>query len=107
VADVAAARDTVGTDAPEVVFAPAWFDHPLFVEAMVERVEEALGRVPGERRRAARLVFTARSVPAAMANGSPYAAQLEAVARVVAGRLCHPAWSVAYQSRSGARPHRQ
>ena len=101
-ADVAAARDTVGTDAPEVVFAAAWCDHPLFVEAMVERVEEALGGVPSERRRAARLVFTAHSVPAAMANGSPYADQLEAVARAVAGRLCHPAWSVAYQSRSGA-----
>ena len=101
-ADVGAARDKVGADAPEVVFAPAWFDHPLFVKAMVERVEEALGGVSAERRQAARLVFTAHSVPAAMANGSPYAAQLEGVARVIAGRLSHPAWSVAYQSRSGS-----
>jgi len=101
-ADVAAARDKVGAGAPEVVFTPAWFDHPLFVKAMAERVEEALGRLPAQRRAAARLVFTAHSVPAAMANGSPYEAQLETVARVIAGRLSHPAWTVAYQSRSGS-----
>ena len=97
-----AARDKVGAGAPEVLCAPACFDHPLFIKVMAERVEEALGRVAAERRAAARLVFTAHSVPAAMANGSPYEAQLEAVARVIAGRLSHPAWTVAYQSRSGS-----
>ena len=73
-ADVAAARDKVGDGAPEVVFAPAWGDHPLFIAAMAERVDEALARVPPARRSAAALVFTAHSVPVAMASGSPYAA---------------------------------
>ena len=102
VGDVAAARDKVGPDAPEVVCAPAWADHPLFIKAMAERAEEAMAGVPAERRAAARLLFTAHSVPAAMAEGSPYAAQLEGAARVIAGRLSHPRWSLAYQSRSGA-----
>jgi ferrochelatase len=101
-ADVAAARDKVGDGAPEVVFAPAWSDHPLFIAAMAERVDEALSRVPPARRSAAAVVFTAHSVPVAMASGSPYAAQLEAAARSIAEQLAHPRWSVAYQSRSGS-----
>jgi len=102
VSDVAAARDKVGGDAPEIVYAPPWAAHPLFIKAMAERVEEALARVPSPRRAEARLVFTAHSVPAAMADGSPYAAQLEGAARVIAGRLSRARWSLAYQSRSGS-----
>jgi ferrochelatase len=37
-----------------------------------------------------------------MASGSPYARQIEAAALVIAGRLGHARWRVAYQSRSGA-----
>jgi len=101
-ADVAAARDKVGPGAPEVIFAPAWSNHPLFIAAMAERVDEALSRVPPARRSAAAVVFTAHSVPVAMASGSPYAAQLEAAARSIAAQLDHSRWSVAYQSRSGS-----
>jgi len=100
--DVAAARDKVGPDAPEVVFAPAWADHPRFVDAMADRTRAALAHVDSARRAAARLVFTAHSVPVAMAAGSPYAAQLEATARAVAARVGRGGWSVAYQSRSGS-----
>ena len=100
--DVAAARDKVGADAPEVVFAPAWADHPRFVDAMADRTRAALAQVEPARRAAARLVFTAHSVPVAMAAGSPYAAQLEATARAVAERLHRERWSIAYQSRSGS-----
>jgi ferrochelatase len=100
--DVAAARDKVGDGAPEVVFAPMWSDHPLFIAAMAERVDEALSQVPPARRSAAAVVFTAHSVPVAMASGSPYAAQLEAAARSIAEQLDHSRWSVAYQSRSGS-----
>src|SRR6185503_13381869 len=101
-ADVAAARDKVGPGAPEVVFAPAWGAHPLFIAAMAERVDEALARVPPARRSATALVFTAHSVPVAMASSLPYADQLEAVARSIAEQLDHSRWSVAYQSRSGS-----
>ena len=100
--DVAAARDKVGADAPEIVFALAWADHPRFVDAMADRTRAALAQVEPARRAAARLVFTAHSVPVAMAAGSPYTAQLEATARLVAERLGRGGWSVAYQSRSGS-----
>ena len=101
-ADVAAAREKVGPGAPEVAYAPAWFDHPRFIEAAADRAAEALARVAPERLSGARLVFTAHSVPAAMADGSPYVAQFTAAARAVAASLNHQRWSVAYQSRSGA-----
>ena len=101
VADVARARDALGAEAPEVAFTPPWADHPLYTEVMADRVSEALALVPAERRAAAHLVFTAHSVPVAMAAGSPYAEQLVAAASRIAGRLGRAEWSVAYQSRSG------
>jgi ferrochelatase len=102
VEDVAAAREKVGPDAPEVVFAPPWADPPRFVDAMADRTRAALDAVEPARRAAARLVFTAHSVPVTMAAGSPYAAQLEAAARAIAGRLGRADWTLAYQSRSGS-----
>jgi len=102
VGDVAAARAKLGASAPEVVFAPAWADHPFYVEAMLDRTAAALARLPASRGEAAHLVFTAHSVPVAMARESPYAAQFEAVAARIAGALDCPRWSIAYQSRSGS-----
>ena len=101
-ADVAAAREKVGPGAPEVAYAPAWFDHPHFIEAGADRIRGALSAIPPDRQQAAQLVFTAHSVPAAMPDGSPYVAQFTAAARAVAASLNHQRWSVAYQSRSGA-----
>ena len=102
VADVSAAREKVGPGAPEVVFAPPWGDHPRFLAAMADRARAALEAIDPARRSAARLVFTAHSVPVAMAAGSPYAAQLEAAARAIAGRVGRSEWALAYQSRSGS-----
>ncbi len=102
VEDVAAAREKVGPDAPEVVYAPPWSEHPRFIEAMVDRARAALAGIEPARRADARLVFTAHSVPVSMAAGSPYAAQLETAARAIAAAVGRAAWSVAYQSRSGS-----
>src|SRR6266851_2093825 len=100
VADVAAALLKLGPGAPEVTYAAPFGDHPLFVDAMVKRAAAALDRAPA--RANTLLVFTAHSVPAAMASGSPYSRQFEATALAIAGRLDHPRWQIAYQSRSGA-----
>jgi ferrochelatase len=102
VEDVRAARARVGAGAPEVAYAGPWAEHPRFIEAMASRAAQALVAFPGERRRAATIVFTAHSVPLAAAQTSPYASQFEAVARAVAARLGHARWSCAYQSRSGS-----
>jgi ferrochelatase len=100
--DVTAARDKAGPHAPEVTYAPPWTDHPLFIDAMVDRATAALDEVPSSRRAHTLLLFTAHSVPAVMAEGSPYVRQLEAAARAIAARLGHPRFRLAYQSRSGS-----
>ncbi len=99
-ADVAGARERV-PGAPEVTYAPPWFDHPGFVAAAAARVEQAFAGVPAGARAATPLVFTAHSVPVAMAEASPYVADFTAAARAISARLGHDRWSVAYQSRSG------
>jgi len=99
--DVAEARARVAR-APEVGFAPAWFEYPRFVAAVADRTRAALGEIPDDARASTPLVFTAHSVPVAMAEASPYVSDLTAAARAVARRLGHARWSVAYQSRSGS-----
>ena len=98
------AQLAVGDAAPEVLKARAFFNHPGFVEANVAHVSRALAQIPATRRAEARLVFTAHSIPTAMAQQSRYAAQLEETARLVATGVGSSAFALVYQSRSGA-PH--
>lgn len=102
--NVAEARATVGPAAPEVIYAEPWFDHPRFIEAVADRARTALGEVAAPRRLDTPLVFTAHSVPVAMAERSPYVRQLTQASRLVAERLGHDRWTIAYQSRSGSPP---
>jgi ferrochelatase len=100
--NVAEARARLGASAPEVTYAPPWFDHPRFIEAVVDRARVALEAVPQSRRPDTLLVFTAHSVPIAMAEAAPYVRQFTEASRLVAERLGHERWAVAYQSRSGS-----
>jgi ferrochelatase len=87
--------------APAVEFAPAWSDLPGFRDAVADRARDAFAEIPAAGRAQTPLVFTAHSIPVAMAETSPYVADLTAAAGAVAGRLRHPRFSIAYQSRSG------
>jgi protoporphyrin/coproporphyrin ferrochelatase len=91
------AQADVGVDAPEVLRLRAFYNHPGFVEANAERVEQALAEVgPG-----AHVAFTAHSIPLAMASRSRYAVQLAETARLVSERLRIDDYALVYQSRSG------
>lgn len=94
--DIARARLDAGPDAPEVEKLRLFYNHPEFIAIMAERVDEGLRELPG-----ARLVFTAHSIPTAMAAVSPYAAQLEEACGLIAAAAGVPEWRLAYQSRSG------
>jgi ferrochelatase len=100
-ANVAEARVPLGPRAPDVRYAPPWFDRSGFLEAMAERIRDAFAAIPPAERGATPLVFTAHSVPVPMAAASPYVEQVETSARLVAARAGHGPFSVAYQSRSG------
>ena len=98
---VTVARERVGAAAPQVDYVDDWHAHRLFITAVSEHVGAALRHIPAERQASAMLVFSAHSIPTAMA-ASPYVEQITNSSRLVAERLAHPRWSVAYQSRSGS-----
>ncbi len=91
----------VGPGAPVIHKLRAFYNHPGFVEANADRVREALSGIPAERRQKVTLVFTAHSIPTSMADGCQYVEQLQEVCGLVAEKVDHPIWSLAYQSRSG------
>jgi ferrochelatase len=99
---VARAKAELGTGAPEVSFCEGFHDHPGFIAANVEHVRAALLRLPEQAREGAALVFTAHSIPVAVAQLSPYVAQLERSAALVAWALGKAEHLIAYQSRSGS-----
>lgn len=99
--DIERAQAEVGADAPEVEKLRAFYNHPGFVEPLVERTRVAFDEIPQERRAAARLVFTAHSLPLAWARSSDYQDQLKDTASLVAQDLGRLEWGLVYQSRSG------
>jgi protoporphyrin/coproporphyrin ferrochelatase len=100
--DIDRARAEIGDGAPEVHKLRAYFNHPGFIQPNIDNFRAALDQIPADRRDAAHVVFTAHSIPLAMARGSAYEAQLQTVCRLVTGD--HPHWCLVYQSRSGP-PH--
>lgn len=99
--NIADARDELGGNAPAIDYCGGWHDHPLFIQCWVELIQATFARIPHEGRETTPLIFSAHSVPVAMAARSPYVEQLETSARLIAERSGHPRWSIAYQSRSG------
>ncbi len=94
--DIERARAAVGSDAPIIdKLGPFWHEEG-FWSVMADSLAEALGHEPD-----AHVVFTAHSVPHAMAATAPYEAQLDQACRLVAERSGARHWTLAYQSRSG------
>jgi protoporphyrin/coproporphyrin ferrochelatase len=104
--DVQRAQQAVGQGAPAVDKLRVFYNHPGFVEPNAEAVRRAIDALPADRRAAARVFFTAHSVPLAMARCSAYEVQLREAGRLVAqaAGVSPDNWSLAYQSRSGP-PH--
>lgn len=94
--DIDCARAAVGAGAPQIDKIPPFSSHPKFIAAMADRVQAALSELPR-----AQLIFTAHSVPTAMAQASPYVMQLEQACAAVAAEVNHPDWKLVFQSRSG------
>ncbi len=98
--DIDLARAAVGTDAPEIHKLPTFHNRPGFILAMADHVRAAIGVRPAERQAAATLVYTAHSVPLAMARTSPYVEQLQEACRLVSQAVGREG-ALVYQSRSG------
>ncbi len=106
--DIERAREQAGHGAPRIDKLGAYFNHPGFLEPLAENTRAALATLREAVRDHACLVFTAHSLPTAMAassgpRGGAYVAQLNEVARLVSERVdggAHP-WRLVFQSRSG------
>ena len=98
--NISDAQAQVGPRAPRIEKLRAFYNHPLFVEANVDRVRAAWEQieVPG----AAHLVFTAHSIPESMAANCDYVMQLAETAGLIAQALEIEKWELVYQSRSGS-----
>jgi protoporphyrin/coproporphyrin ferrochelatase len=99
--NIAAAQAEVGPPAPTIEKLRVFFNHPGFIEPMIESTRAALQMIPAGRRCDAQLFFTAHSIPIAMADNCPYVEQLNEASRLVAKGLEITSWTLAYQSRSG------
>lgn len=99
--NIAEARAAVGSRAPAIDKLRVFYNHPLFIDALADRVAGAFAQLRENRRRAAPLVFTAHSIPAAMSGNCRYVEQLAETCRLTAERLGHDRWKLVYQSRSG------
>jgi ferrochelatase len=99
--DIQRAQSEAGEGAPKVEKLRSFYNHPLFIEAAVDRVRAALDEIPADGRPNVRLIYTAHSVPVAMAESSDYQKQLHESCRLVSEGLGLSRWQLVYQSRSG------
>jgi ferrochelatase len=115
--DIERARAEVGPDAPVIDKVRPYFNHPGFIGPFADATSAALQALPPQARGAARLVFTAHSVPAGMAaasgsaaagtaaplQGGRYAAELREAARLITSQALVPQrdFDLVFQSRSG------
>jgi len=102
--DIERAQAATGAKAPQVDKVRVFYNHPDFISANGERVREAMATVSADDRPLQHVVFTAHSIPIAMARNCEYEQQLLETSRLVAGEVGISAggWSLAYQSRSGS-----
>jgi ferrochelatase len=78
------------------------YNHPGFIEAMRDRVAEALKMLPLTKRKHALVLFSAHSLPLTMARGCAYETQLAESCRLVAEALKHERWRLVYQSNNAS-----
>jgi ferrochelatase len=81
----------------ETALVRSWWEHHSFLDAVADRVTQALQRFP--KPAAVQVIFTAHSLPQRiLASGDPYPEELKASATEVARRARLVAWRFAYQS---------
>jgi ferrochelatase len=87
--------------APEVHLIERFYDHPLYIEAVVDRIELALSHFPDPRK--AHIVFSAHGLPLSLIEkGDPYQKQIQETVRLVMedGRWKN-SHTLCYQSKVG------
>lgn len=90
-----------GSSVAECSYVPAWYDQPLFIDALADRVKTGLAELPDDQRAGAKWLFTAHSVPKNMPGADMYVSDLNRTAELIVERFNHHPWRLVWQSRSG------
>jgi protoporphyrin/coproporphyrin ferrochelatase len=104
--DIAKAQREVGDEAPLIDKLRVFYNHPGFIEPMIDHAITAIEALQQRGNTPTHLAFTAHSIPMSMAVSSDYVVQLREAARLVAAGASQRAglelpWELVYQSRSG------
>jgi protoporphyrin/coproporphyrin ferrochelatase len=101
-AAVEVARTQLGEGAPRVRYVKGWGLSEGVMEANACNLARTLSRIPLDERAKASILFSAHSIPSAMAAESPYVAQLQQTAKSVAEKVGVRDYRLVFQSRSGS-----
>ena len=83
----------------EIEYIQSWYDHPLFIEALNEKIESTLQHFTEEEKAGLKVIFTAHSLPEKiLENNDPYKDQLLETSRLVAEKAGINNWTFAFQS---------
>ncbi len=98
--DVENAKAKTGVEL-SVQYTKPLFNHPGFVQGVANQVSQCLDQLTPADRQNACILFTAHSIPQSDPRVELYAEQVYSSANLVAEKLDHSNWQLAYQSRSG------
>ncbi len=89
----------------EIHFINGWHSHPLFLQAVIERIEEGLEQFSREEKKEVHLIFTAHSLPESVAESDPYVQDMKETVTEVLKKIGPFRWHMAFQSQ-GLGPER-
>lgn len=89
----------------DVSYVKSWHTHPLFLEALKEKIIEALSGFSGEDRKNIQLIFSVHSLPLRLVQDDPYVEQvketIDGVLKLIDQTEKPVQWHLAYQSKGG------
>lgn len=87
-----------------VRFAEGWYEHPLFIEGLIQRTNEALSQIPKEHNKDVIIIFSAHSLPLShIAGGDSYMEQMEKTVHAMQKGLVGYQTKLAFQSKGGGQ----
>jgi protoporphyrin/coproporphyrin ferrochelatase len=83
----------------EMHYVESWHDEPLYIDALAEKVNEALSRFSEEERNTVTAIYTAHSLPEKiLSQGDPYREQLIETCFLLTRKVGIDSWQFAFQS---------
>lgn len=87
-----------------IVMAPGWYDHPLYIQALIDNITVALNKYTPEKQPEVQVIFSAHSLPLShIEGGDPYVDQIKTTINNVVAKMNIKNWQLAYQSKGGGR----